>query len=167
MKKPKRINSVSVGLAVIFAGILYVGYAFLPVFWPLWQVSGMMRTACARANRSPEDAAVMADLLKETRRTGLSLTEDNFIFERMPFSDEELGAMKASRRDRARRRGRACVFRFRYAQTYQLPLVGVEYHLPYESQVRLDFQSQGSSMSNPVYELFYNSCTCTSVGPRR
>lgn len=166
IKKPKRINSVSVGLTIILAGILYLGYAMLPVMWPLWQVGGMMRSTCAQSFSSVgDDAELLKKLVRETRRTRLRISVDNFQFEREPYSDAELENLPAARRDQLQLRGKTCVIRFRYDDEYELPLLGIRYRLPYESSSTYDLQeSEGGSMSNPLYDLAYNSCTCTSVG---
>lgn len=165
MKKPKRINSVSIGLGLIALALVYLAWALLPVMWPLWQMSGIMRSACASAYREKDDEEVMRRLLADAQRTRLKISEDNFRFERLPYAPEELQEANASLRDRMMTFGRECVLRFRYVDQYELPLFGVAYRLPYESKVTKDLRP-GDKSTNVLYELFYSSCTCTSVSGR-
>lgn len=165
MKKPKRVNSVSVGLALIAVVLGYAGYAFLPVMWPLWRITGIMRSTCSQGySNTLDDRALLERMVRETRRTGLRLTLDNFRFERIPYDEETLLRMSERKRALAMKRGRGCRLRFRYASDYALPIVDVPYHLPYEATVDYTYDDGTTSKSNPLYEFFYNSCTCTSVG---
>lgn len=165
MKKPKRFNSVSVTLALLFAAFVYAVWAFVPVMWPLWRMSGIMRTACAQAYSEPDNRVVLQGLLTSAARTKLRVSEDNFIIDRIGYSDEELREAPEGWRSRMATTGKECVIAFRYVDRYTLPVVGLEYTLPYESSVSLDLRRDEEG-SNALYELFYNSCTCTSV-PRR
>jgi hypothetical protein len=162
MKKPRRINSVSVGLTLIGLFLAYAVWAFVPVMWPLWQMAGILRTGCAKAYSIADDEQVMKFVLKDSRRTKLQVTEDNLRFVRVPYPEEELLDFDATRRDLLARTGRECRFHFRYVDEYELPLLGWRYELPYETTVTLDLRRDEGD-TNALYELFYNSCTCTSV----
>lgn len=163
MKQPKRINSVSVGLAVVGLVVGYLAWAFLPVFWPLWRVAGMTRTACAEAYNSTDDEKILTNLVRASRRSGLRLTKENFRLERVPYSDEELAKLPEGRQEKAYEVGKTCIARFRYVSDYPLPLIGTRITIPYESAVEADLAPVDTS-TNELYELMYGSCTCTSVG---
>lgn len=160
MKKPKRINSVSVSLFVLFVLFVYVVWAIVPAMWPLWQMSGMMRTACAVAYREPTEDAVLDALLKEARRSSLEVTKENFIFERVPYSDDELLKVAEAVRPKRLAVGKECRIRFRYVDDYALPLIGTTVRFPYESTVVFDLRPADSSGS--LNEMVY-SCSCSRV----
>ena len=164
IKKPKRINAVSVTLTLLLLGGAYAAWAFVPVLFPLWRMNGLMRIACAKAHNDPNDAAVIADLVKRAQTPGLSISDDNFLLERTPFSSEELGGQPAAVATQMSKIGKGCVMRFRYVDTYTLPVLGREYTLPYESSVEVNYQGGDKNQLN---DLVYNSCSCTSVRSNR
>lgn len=159
MKKPKRINSVSVALALMALAFLYFLWAVVPTLWPLWQMSGIMRTACSVAYSEADDEVVMQRLVKDGRRTKLRISKDNFLLERVAFTEDEILAAPERLRGVMSKKGKECVLRFRYVDTYALPLLGLEYELPYESKVTLSLQPDETA--NYLNDLVYNSCTCT------
>ena len=162
MKKPKRINAVSVSLFVFAVLFVYGVWALVPTFWPLWQMSGIMRSGCARAYQSDDNEWVMKQVLKDSRRTGLTVTKNNFRLARVPYDDAELEGKTKAMQDLMVKYGRECVLRFRYVDTYQLPLIGVEYRLPYESKITVNLR-RNEGDKNTLNDLVYNSCSCTSV----
>ncbi len=157
LKKPRRINSVSVGLAVIFAVLVYAAWFLVPMFWPLLQVSGMARRACAHAYAEPNDQVVFDRLLKETRRTRLRLSKDNFRFERIPYSEESLRGVPALKQDRALSIGETCEIAFRYVGDYELPLIGATVTIPYETSYSMSLVPRDDK--NWLNELAYG-CRC-------
>ena len=162
MKRPRRMNAVSAGLTILLLAAVYAGWALLPVLWPLWQISGMMRTACAQAYRTTDNGEVIAYLMKEVQRSPLAVNEDNFRLERKPYAEDELLNLAPDARRKRRAQGRTCVLRFRYVDRYRLPILGTMYRMPYEASVRLDLRPN-EGRGRALNDLVYNSCTCTSV----
>ena len=108
MKKPKRINSVSVTLFFGTLLIVYVCYWWIPILWPLFQMTGIMKTACNEAYRNVDDKLVMKKMLVDAQRTKLKIDENNFRFRRIMFTPEELVAMKLSDDNFVAQRGKRC-----------------------------------------------------------
>lgn len=144
MKKPKRFNSVSVSLLVIALVLAYLAWAFVPIYWPIFQLQGIVRGACNEAYKKYDNDEVLRWLLTESRRTGLRLTKDNFRMHREPHTEEELTQMvqkapsnrQSQLRDMFTRRGKTCVISYRYKDTYTLPLFGTEVPLTFENTVK-------------------------------
>lgn len=156
MKKPKRINSVSISFFFLALVLGYVGWAAVEIYWPIFQLSGIMRGACNDAYRVHDDKKVMAKLLKDARRTGLPLTKDNFRFTRVQFTDEELLAMtKGNAKHRASlvKRGKSCLLEMRYEDDFALPLLDKKLHIPFEKRVT-------ASLELVKYDKM---CTCVTV----
>ncbi len=163
MKKPKRLNSFTISL-IIFAIIMaYLGYAFIPIYWPLIRMKGIQRSTCAFAAQEYDDQVIMKRHLKDVKRTGLNLSKDNFLFERVSYSDEEFEAMKTEAlRDWGRKRGKTCRFHFSYANTYLLPLLDIEWKVdwnPSPLEQSLEAQSYDDIGINV-------DCTCARLEAR-
>lgn len=156
MKKPKRINAVSISfffLALIFG---YIGWAVVEIYGPIFQLSGIMRGACNDAYRNTSDEQVMNKLLKDSQRTGLPLTKDNFRFTRIPYSEEELQVLtkgNQSARAAIAARGKTCKIEMRYANDFKLPLLDKTVHIPFEKTVV-------ASLEQVKYDKM---CTCVTV----
>src|SRR5688500_16366092 len=117
MKKPKRLNTVSVTLLLLGAVLAYVIWFLVPAFWPIFQLTGIMRGACNNAYREYDDKKVISVLLRDARRTKLRVTEDNFRLTRLPYTEEELAVLSKGQQtgmDLLRRRGKECVLEMRY-----------------------------------------------------
>lgn len=144
-KKPKRINSVSVTIALFLLVFGYLGWAFGPILWSVFQLEGMARAACNHAYRELDDEAVIAGLVRDSARTGLRLTAENFRMTRVPYEEAELREETASigsdqqRAQRARflrERGKTCVIEYYYRDQYPLPLIGQTIELTFNDEVR-------------------------------
>jgi len=131
-KKPKRINSVSVTLALMTLAFGYFLWAFIPIYWPIFQLKGIIRAACNDAYRVLDDEAVVSKLVQDAARTGLPLTKDNFRMERVQMEPEEIEAetadfedqvQKRLRQDYLRQRGKTCKIEYYYRGRYDLPLI--------------------------------------------
>lgn len=159
MKKPKKINSVSVTLALIGLVLAYAGWFLVPAFWPIFQLTGVMRSTCNTAYRELNDEKVMAELLKQAKRTGLKLTKDNFRFTREPYTVEELEAARqkhSGSEELLQKRGKACVLEMRYVDDYTWPLIGKTTTIPFEREVRVDLKTVE----------WEKQCTCVTVPSR-
>lgn len=156
MKKPKRINAVSVSFFFLALIVGYIGWAAVEIYWPVFQLSGIMRGACNDAYKIHDDEKVMAKLLKDARRTGLPLSNDNFRFTRVPHSDEELitkSKGNAAIRRNMIRRGKTCVIEMRYEDDFKLPLLDKRLHIPFSREVE-----------GPLELVKYEKmCTCVTV----
>lgn len=89
-KKPSAFNPVNIAIVLGLAALGYGGAFYLPHWWPVWQLSGIMHGIGNEAYRNADDTKLMANLLKEAQRTKLGLTEQNFTIERHPYTPEEL-----------------------------------------------------------------------------
>ena len=159
MKKPKRINSVSVTLALIGAVLAYTIWFLVPAFWPIFQLTGIMRGACNDAYRQHDDKKVMQKLLLDARRTKLRVTEDNFRLTRIKYSDDELQVLAkgdAVMADGYQKRGKECVLEMRYQDNYTWPLIGQTTRLEFEREVR-------TPLETVKYE---KACTCVTTSRR-
>jgi hypothetical protein len=140
IRKPGRLNSVSVGMLVILALLGYAGWFLVPVYWPYFQLAGMMRGTCSDAYRSTDDDALMARLVRDSARTGLRLGPQDFVFERIRYTPEELRALLGDRADTARtvtQRGKECVIRFRHEADHVMPLLGKTVRLSFSTEKRV------------------------------
>ncbi len=91
-KKPSAFNPVNIAIVLGLAALGYGGAFYLPHWWPVWQLSGIMHGIGNEAYRETDDIKLMEKLLKEAKRTKLGLTEENFTIEREPYPPEELQA---------------------------------------------------------------------------
>jgi len=139
-KKPKLINSVSVTVTLFLLVLGYFLWAFVPIYWPVFQLKGIIRAACNHAYRELDDDAVIAKLVKDSRRTGLDLTEENFRMRRIPMTEEEIRQEAGddatnNRWAYLRKRGKECVIEYYYRDRYELPLVGQSFQLTFHDDV--------------------------------
>lgn len=156
MKKPKRINSVSITILVIGLVVGYLGWAIIPVYWPIFQLSGIMNGTCNDAYREQDDDKLMTKLVKDTQRTGLPLTKDNFRFTRIKYSEEEIQAVGPNKhgvQQMMRKRGKECLLEMRYDASYPLPLINQKVRWPFERSVR-------KTLEQVKYD---KTCTCVTV----
>lgn len=163
MKKPKRINSVSVSLAILGLILLYVCWFLVPAFWPIFQLTGIMRGACNDAYKQLDNEVVMQTLLKNARRTGLQLSKENFQLSREQYTPEDLkqfGNQKPEFITFVQKRGKACVLKMRYQDNYTWPLVGETTQLTFEREVRVDLKPIQYKKTGPF------DCTCAKVPNR-
>lgn len=144
-KKPKRINSVSVTIALVLLVVGYLGWAFGPILWSVFQLEGIARAACNDAYRQLDDDAVIERLVRDSARTGLRLTKENFRLTRLPYDPAELEEQTATIKDSRRRadqvmflkqRGKTCVIEYYYRDRYPLPLIGQSIELTFNDEVR-------------------------------
>lgn len=140
MKKPARINSFSVTLTLIVATLAYAGYFFIPVWWPVFQVTGIMRGICNDAYHTFENEKLMEKLLKETKRTGLYLTSDNFVLERVPYTEEDYQAQNIdySKRPAYERRGKLCRLTLTYTSKARWPFLEKVTDIPWNRSIETD-----------------------------
>ena len=158
-KKPKRINNVSITIAI---GVVIIGgllYWWVPILWPIFQVTGMMRTACHEAYRTMDDEKLIDDLARDAQRTGLAISKDNFRIRRIPYTPEQLRESGLPKDSPIILRGRTCEIDFRYENDFPVPLVNKSMHLVFDRTI-----------TDTLEPVKYNKlCTCVSVpgGPTR
>ncbi len=138
MKKPKRINAVSVSITLIFLLIGYLLWFAIPVYWPNFQMGGIMKSACNDAYRMTDDEEVMKKLVKSSQRTGLRLTKDNFRFTRVEYTPEERAERKLAADSYQAKRGKTCIIEFYFEKDYKWPLIDATTHIVFEKQVEGD-----------------------------
>jgi hypothetical protein len=138
-KKPKRINAVSVTVFLVLLVVGYAAYALIPIYWPVFQLKGVLRSACNEAYRKVDDEEVMKYIMTQSRRTGLKLTKDNFRFRREPYPADELSALTQGKdpnyAEYVRKRGKTCVIDYYYRDEYTLPVVGTKLTLTFQDSV--------------------------------
>ncbi len=153
MKKPKRINSVTVTMAVGLLVIGYLLYWWIPILWPIFQMTGIMKSACNAAYKDFDDERVMAGLIKDARRTRLRISEDNFRFRRVRYALAEVQGMGIEDNSFFARRGKHCEIDFRYTDTYPIPFLGKSIELTFDRTV-----------DQPLTTVKYKKyCTCVTV----
>jgi hypothetical protein len=149
-KKPSRINSVSITFTVVGLALAYFLWAFIPIYWPIFQLKGICRAACNDAYRVTDDDEVIKRLVRDAARTGLGLTEDNFRMTREPYTEDELVALTAKIEDVDKRaewttflrdRGKTCVIEYLYRGRYTLPVVGQSVELTFNDEIRGSLES--------------------------
>jgi hypothetical protein len=157
MKKPKRVNAVSVTITIIALIIAYTGWFLVPAFWPIFQVTGMMRGACNDAYKIYDDEKVMAKLMKEVPRAKLRMTKENFRLTRVPYTEEELDAAVKDKGEKVRefyqKRGKTCVLEMIYKDSYEWPLIGKTTDFTFERKVETELEQV----------QWEKSCTCVTA----
>lgn len=123
MKKPKRINSVSITVTLIVLVVGYLLWFLVPVYWPSFQMGGIMRGICNDAYRELDNKKLLDKLVESSRRTGLKITKENFRLTRVPYTPQELVALKQKSDGYWARRGKECVLEFYYEDAYPWPLI--------------------------------------------
>lgn len=154
-KKQKKINSVSVTITVTLAVIGYLLWFAIPTYWPIFRMTGIMKSTCNEAFKVIDEDRLMRKLLIEAKRTKLKLTKNNFRMTRTPFTVEELEAKTKDQTQwpNIRKRGKECVLDFYYEDDYEWPLIGAKTHLVFERQVV-------EPMEAVTWEKTNYDCTC-------
>ena len=157
MKKPKRINSVSVTMAIGILVIVYLVYWWGPILWPLFRMTGIMKAACNDAYRITDNEAVMKKLVADAQRTGLRITKDNFRFRRLPYTAADLKALNPNGdadMSYTEKRGKHCEIDFRYSDDFPIPFTGKTMRFTFDRTV-------DQSLELVKYDKI---CTCVTVG---
>lgn len=89
-KKPSAFNVVNILIVLVLGTGIYVGAWYLPHWYPVWKLTGIMHGVGNDAYRETNDEKLMERLLKESVRTGLRLSKENFTIERVPYTPEEI-----------------------------------------------------------------------------
>lgn len=165
MKKPKRFNAVSVTIGIIAIVGGYLAWFAIPAYWPIFQLTGIMRTACSEAYREFDDRKVVEKMLKNARRTRLKLTKENFDFQRVKFTPDELLEFTRGKPDSVRqtldRRGYACKIALYYEDDYPWPLIGKTARLTFTPQIEGTLETVTWEKS----KFQTGNCTCVTARP--
>lgn len=137
IKKPKKINSFSVTLFLIVVVAGYLGYWYIPLWWPIFQVKGIMSGICNDAYREMDNEKLLDKVVRETKRTGLRLTKDNFKIERVQYKPEELPP-QGGVREVMLTRGKQCRLTFTYHIVSEMPFIGKKVPLSWTKQVETE-----------------------------
>lgn len=155
MKKPKKLNAVSVTIGILVIVFGYLTWFLLPVYWPFFQMSGIMRTACIRAFHDKDDKKLLKKMVDEAGRTGLKVTADNFRFTRILYDDAELVGNPI--KEMLRRRGKSCRVEFVHEHDYKIPLTGKTWHKRTLMEQNIDLRELGGN------ESLLDQCSCDKV----
>lgn len=136
IKKPRKINSFSVTLFLIVTIGGYLLYWYIPIWWPIFQMQGIMNGICNDAYREIDNEKLMAKLLKESQRTHLRVTKENFKLERVPYMPNELPNLT----EYAAARGKFCKLSFSYAAESELPFIGKRVQHEWHKSAEVDLK---------------------------
>lgn len=139
IKKPKKINSFSVTIFFVAIVSAYLCYWYIPIWWPTFQIGGIMKGICNDAYRQPNNETLMDTLVKQTARTGLKLTKENFTLVRVPYDPKDLPS-EPSTREVFERRGKLCRLTFNYRNIYALPFTGKSVPLTFSKTIETDLK---------------------------
>lgn len=143
-KKPSAFNVVNVILVLVLGTVGYLGWFYVPHWWPVWQLTGIMRGVGNDAYREYNNDKLLEKLLKESKRTGLKLTAQNFTIERRAYTPEEMAeALKGTNMSDAARllfeqRGKAITLYFEYNVNARWPLRETSRPLTFRRTVTVD-----------------------------
>ncbi|MEM1022720.1 MAG: hypothetical protein AAGD10_03965 [Myxococcota bacterium] len=160
-KKPKAINSVSVTGAVLLAVIGYLGWVFVPPYWQIFQLQGILKATCNEAYSEWNDEEVLKFLLGQVPRTRLPLSKENFRFTRIPYTLEERQAEFGDRANEpnvvelTQKRGATCVMEYRYARSIRFPIINRDLPVVHQGEVRGSLKT-----------VRYDGLQCRCVGLR-
>ena len=140
-KKPKVINAVSVTGALALLVVGYLAYVLVPPYWQIFQLQGILKSACNEAYREWNDEKVVDYLMRQVPRTGLPLSKDNFRFNRIPYTAEERVEEFGERANDPQiiqlteDRGATCVFAYRYARSIHFPIIDQDLPVVHQGEV--------------------------------
>jgi hypothetical protein len=140
IKKPKKINAFSVSIFLVAATVVYLLYVFIPAWWPVFQETGIMKGVCNDAYRQYADEILIQKLLKESVRTKLGLTKDNFVLERVQYTEEEMSTMGLTEDQKIlyRKRGKECRLTLNYTSTLLFPGISKTMPLTWSRTISTD-----------------------------
>lgn len=138
-KKPSKINSFSVTLTLILVVGGYFGWWYLPHWFKVWRMSGVLVTVGRDGYREFDDEKLMKKLVSEGRRLDLRVNEDNFAIKREPYSPEELS--KYQDRTYPEKRGKSIKVAFAIVIPAEWPLLGGVTNLTFERQKQVDIST--------------------------
>lgn len=143
-KKPSAFNIVNILIVLGLGTVGYLGWWYLPHWYPVWQLSGIMRGAANDAYREFNNDKLLQKLLKDSQRTGLKLTAENFTIERTGYTNEEMQAAVEGKElsDHARmlfeQRGKTITIYFENTVTAKWPLQDKSRPLTFRRTVSMD-----------------------------
>src|SRR5438067_2513029 len=140
MKKPKKINSFSITIFLLVVTLGYFGYFIIPVWWPIFQETGIMKGVCNDMYREYSNDKLMKKLLKETARTGLKVTKENFLLQRVPYAADELFNLDKAVVELRTQRGKECRLSFSYVSDAQWPFLGKSTPIEWNRSVKTDLK---------------------------
>ena len=94
-KKPSAFNALNASILVVFLILAYFGTWYLPHWYKVWAVKGVMQGVATDGYREYDDEKLMVELLRGARRLDLKVTEKNFVIKRVPYTAAEVNAVVA------------------------------------------------------------------------
>lgn len=139
-KKPKRLNSLNVSIAIVTLVLGYLGWFYLPHWFKAWSMSGALVSVGRDAYRVYDDEVLRKKLLAEGRRIGLPVTPKSFLIKREPYSDAEISAMVRDKKDPwyMKNRGKSITIAFAVRVKADWPLTDDSTELEFSSQKTMD-----------------------------
>jgi len=134
-KTPKRINSVSVTMFLVTVALAYGGWFYLPHWWPVFQLSGIMRGICNDAYREFDDKKLMDKLLTQSQRLSMKVAREDFVLYREPYTPQDVHAMNDEARRVLQTRGKVMHAKFKKTVVAKWPLVSKWSYLTFEKEV--------------------------------
>lgn len=135
MKKQRKINSVSVSMALILFLMGYLAYAIVPVWFPMFRMSGVMRGVCNEAYKNFDDEELTKKVLTGARIAGLRLTREEVRFVRVPYDPEVLAMEAPNWREVLSKRGARCQVVFETVAQIHFPIIEKVVDWPYTGYV--------------------------------
>ncbi|MBI4814920.1 MAG: hypothetical protein HY791_01600 [Deltaproteobacteria bacterium] len=90
-KKQKFFNAPTIVGIISFMILSYFGAWYLPHWWKVWRMTGVMRGVAFDGYHQTDSEPLYKKLVAEARRLELTgAVKEDFKFERIPYSPEEL-----------------------------------------------------------------------------
>lgn len=135
-KKPSKFNSFNITLFFILTIGGYFGWWFLPHWFAVWRMSGVMVTIGRDGYREFDNEKLIKKLVSEARRLGLQASADNFAVARQPYPPEELE--KYQEQYYPTMRGKTIKVAFAIVIPMEWPLFGGIQDVTFERQKMVD-----------------------------
>lgn len=135
-KKPSAFNSFNITLAVIVLVLGYFGAWYLPHWFKVWRLDGVLISVGRDGYREFDDEKLMKKLISEARRLELPASSDNFAIERQPYPPEELAQYKDT--TYPSKRGKTIIIAYATAIDADWPLIGGSTRITFHRQRSVD-----------------------------
>jgi hypothetical protein len=122
-KTPSAANSFNLFLAL---GVAIFGYAaciFVPYYWPLLQLRGMVHATSNAGYKEYNNDKLLQELMRKSATVDLEIELEDFAIEREPMGWDELQKMPAAVRAYARQRGQSITVSFHQSVDAKWPFI--------------------------------------------
>lgn len=140
-KLPKKWNAVSVSLVLGLIAGAYLGWFYLPHWYPTFRLTTMMKGACNKAYRIYNNDAVLNELVAEAQSLNFNIEKGDFEVERVEWAGEEIMAEeKDTLRDMMRKRGKSFRISFHKEIEAKWPLMDKWTVLVFDNEVETSLE---------------------------